>query len=56
MNAYSEDLRKKIIEALGRGTTKSSADVMPPAGELPRTPYTRSSKNPVARKLPLCLA
>jgi transposase len=23
MNAYSEDLRKKIIEALGRGTTKS---------------------------------
>jgi transposase len=25
MNAYSEDLRKKIVEALGRGTTKSQA-------------------------------
>ncbi len=25
MNAYSEDLRKKIIEALRRGTTKSEA-------------------------------
>jgi transposase len=25
MNAYSEDLRKKIVEALGRGTTKSEA-------------------------------
>ena len=25
MNAYSEDLRKKIIEALGRGATKSEA-------------------------------
>jgi transposase len=25
MNAYSEDLRKKIIDALGRGTTKSEA-------------------------------
>jgi transposase len=25
MNAYSEDLRKKIIEALSRGTTKSEA-------------------------------
>jgi transposase len=25
MNAYSEDLRKKIIEALGRGRTKSEA-------------------------------
>src|SRR5829696_2804165 len=25
MNAYSEDLRKKILEALGRGTTKSEA-------------------------------
>ena len=23
MNAYSEDLRKKIVEALGRGATKS---------------------------------
>jgi transposase len=25
MNAYSEDLRKKIVEALRRGTTKSEA-------------------------------
>jgi transposase len=25
MNAYSEDLRKKILEALSRGTTKSEA-------------------------------
>jgi transposase len=25
MNAYSEDLRKKIIEALGRGMTKTEA-------------------------------
>ncbi len=25
MNAYSEDLRKKILEALGRGATKSEA-------------------------------
>ncbi len=25
MNAYSEDLRKKIVEALGRGATKSEA-------------------------------
>ena len=25
MNAYSEDLRKKIVEALERGTTKSEA-------------------------------
>jgi transposase len=25
MNAYSEDLRKKIVEALGRGTTKTEA-------------------------------
>src|SRR5215212_10147850 len=25
MNAYSEDLREKIVEALGRGTTKSEA-------------------------------
>ena len=25
MNAYSEDLRKKILEALGRGTTKTEA-------------------------------
>jgi transposase len=25
MNAYAEDLRKKIVEALGRGTTKSEA-------------------------------
>src|ERR671916_2587288 len=25
MNAYTEDLRKKIVEALGRGTTKSEA-------------------------------
>jgi transposase len=25
MNAYSEDLRKNIIEALGRGATKSEA-------------------------------
>ena len=25
MNAYSEDLRKKIVEALQRGTTKSEA-------------------------------
>ena len=25
MNAYSEDLRKKIVEALGRGTTKCEA-------------------------------
>jgi transposase len=25
MNAYSEDLRKKIVEALGRGITKSEA-------------------------------
>jgi transposase len=25
MNAYSEDLRKKIIEALGRGMSKSEA-------------------------------
>jgi transposase len=25
MNAYSEDLRNKIVEALGRGTTKSEA-------------------------------
>jgi|SRR3712207_6775282 transposase len=25
MNAYSEDLRKKIVEALHRGTTKSEA-------------------------------
>ena len=25
MNAYSEDLRKKIVEALGRGATKSGA-------------------------------
>ena len=25
MNAYSEDLRKKIVEALGRGVTKSEA-------------------------------
>src|SRR5215208_3706981 len=25
MNAYSEDVRKKIIEALGRGATKSEA-------------------------------
>jgi transposase len=25
MNAYSEDLRKKIVEALWRGTTKSEA-------------------------------
>lgn len=25
MNAYSEDLRKKIVEALDRGTTKSEA-------------------------------
>ena len=25
MNAYSEDLRKKIVEALTRGTTKSEA-------------------------------
>ncbi len=25
MNAYSEDLRKKIVEALSRGTTKSEA-------------------------------
>jgi transposase len=25
MNAYSEGLRKKIVEALGRGTTKSEA-------------------------------
>jgi transposase len=25
MNAYSEDLRRKIVEALGRGTTKSEA-------------------------------
>ena len=25
MNAYSEELRKKIVEALGRGTTKSEA-------------------------------
>jgi transposase len=25
MNAYSEDLRMKIVEALGRGTTKSEA-------------------------------
>jgi transposase len=23
MNAYSEDLRKKIVQALSRGTTKS---------------------------------
>src|ERR671920_411516 len=28
MNAYSEDLRKKIVEALGRGTTKSEAAPM----------------------------
>ncbi len=26
MNAYSEDLRKKIVEALRRGMTKSEAD------------------------------
>ena len=25
MNPYSEDLREKIVEALGRGTTKSEA-------------------------------
>ena len=25
MNAYSEDLRKKIVEALGRGMTKTEA-------------------------------
>lgn len=25
MNAYSEDLRKKIVEALGRGATKTEA-------------------------------
>ena len=25
MNAYSEDLRKKIVKALRRGTTKSEA-------------------------------
>jgi transposase len=25
MNPYSEDLRKKIVEALGRGTTKTEA-------------------------------
>jgi transposase len=25
MNAYSEDLRKKILQALSRGTTKSEA-------------------------------
>ena len=25
MNAYSEDLRKKIVEALGRGATKTQA-------------------------------
>ncbi len=25
MNAYSEDLRKQIVEALGRGATKSGA-------------------------------
>jgi transposase len=25
MNAYSEDLRKKIVEALHRGMTKSEA-------------------------------
>jgi transposase len=25
MNGYSEDLRKKIVEALGRGTTKTEA-------------------------------
>jgi transposase len=25
MNAYSEDLRKKIVEALRRGTTKSES-------------------------------
>jgi transposase len=25
MNAYSEDLRKKVVEALGRGATKSEA-------------------------------
>jgi transposase len=25
MNTYSEDLRKKIVEALDRGTTKSEA-------------------------------
>ncbi len=25
MNPYSEDLRKKIVEALRRGTTKSGA-------------------------------
>jgi hypothetical protein len=29
MNAYSEDLRKKIVEALRRGTTKTEAPPTP---------------------------
>jgi hypothetical protein len=29
MNAYSEDLRKKIVDALRRGATKTEAGLAP---------------------------
>jgi transposase len=41
MNPYSEDLREKIVEALGRGTTKSEA--ARPFG-VSRSPVKRYAK------------
>ncbi len=38
MNAYSEDLRKKIIETLQRGTTKSEAARSPRRSVLDQSP------------------